>query len=293
MTRGHGPRSRASAAATPSPSGGAAHRAATRVVDLLELLTTSREGLALRDLSAATMTPKSSLLPLLRTLSARGYLEQGRGGEYRLGPKVLALGAAMPGRRELTEVARPALVALMQRTRETVFLGTLSTDGVATVYVDKVESEQIIRYAAGVGDRRPLHAASSGLVILAFLPPERREEILRVLRLERYTDRTIATLPALRAELEKIRTTGVCVSSDALVPGASGVSAPIFDRRGDVVGACVVAGPTDRIRRRGRQLAAETKATARAISQLLGYSAPKRRALVGAPPRRPSQSRVR
>jgi len=250
------------------------HRAANRVVDILELVAGSRDGLALREVSAELEAPKSSLLPLLRALTARGYLEQDRAGAYRLGPRALGLGAGSPAQRELGDLARPALAELMRRTGETVFLGTLASDRGAVVYVDKVESAQIIRYAAGVGDRRPLHATSLGKAILAFLPAAEREEILHGLPLDRHTERTVTTLGALRASLDETRRAGVSVSVDELVRGASGVAAPILDRTGRVVGACSIGGPTDRMRSRLRQLATEVKATARAVSALLGYRAP-------------------
>jgi IclR family acetate operon transcriptional repressor len=249
----------------------AGHRAANRVVDILELLAASPDGLALRDVSAQLEAPKSSLLPLLRALTARGYLAQGRAGEYRLGRRLLDLGASAPADEALVDVARPALLELMRRTGETVFLGTLSADRSVVVYVDKVESGHIIRYAGGVGDRRPLHATSIGKAILAFLADEEREEILRSLSLARHTERTVTSLPALRATLEEIRRAGVCVTVDELVPGASGIAAPIFDRRGRVAGACAIGGPTDRVRPSLRMLAAEVKATARALSERLGH----------------------
>ena len=247
------------------------HRAANRVVDILELLAASRDGMALREVSAQLEAPKSSLLPLLRALTARGYLEQARTGEYRLGPRALELGAGSAARLELADLARPALAELMRRTGETVFLGTLAADGVSVVYIDKVESDQIIRYSAGVGDRRPLHATSTGKAILAFLPAAQREALLDTLPLARHTDRTVTSLTALRGSLEETRRTGVCVSLDEMVRGASGVAAPIFDRHGQVAGACTIGGPTDRVRPRLRQLAAEVKETARRISSLLGH----------------------
>ncbi len=250
------------------------HRAANRVVDILELVAGSRDGLALREVSAELEAPKSSLLPLLRALTARGYLEQDRVGAYRLGPRALGLGAGSSAQRELGDLARPALAELMRRTGETVFLGTLASDRRAVVYVDKVESPQIIRYAAGVGDRRPLHATSLGKAILAFLPADEREEIVRALPLDRHTDRTVTTATALRASLEETRRAGVSVSVDELVRGASGVAAPIMDRAGRVVGACSIGGPTDRMRSHLRQLATEVKTTARAVSALLGHRAP-------------------
>jgi DNA-binding IclR family transcriptional regulator len=256
---------------TPVRSHSIGHRAANRVVDILELLAASRDGMALREVSAQLEAPKSSLLPLLRALTARGYLEQARTGEYRLGPQALELGAASAARLELADLARPALAELMRRTGETVFLGTLAADGVSVVYIDKVESDQIIRYSAGVGDRRPLHATSTGKAILAFLPAEQREALLDTLPLARHTDRTVTSLAALRGSLEETRRTGVCVSLDEMVRGASGVAAPIFDRHGRVAGACTIGGPTDRVRPRLRQLAAEVKETARRISSLLGH----------------------
>jgi IclR family acetate operon transcriptional repressor len=249
------------------------HRAANRVVDILELVARSRAGLALREVSGQLEAPKSSLLPLLRALTARGYLDQAPTGAYRLGRKALELGDGSPAHPELPDVARPALVDLMRRTGETVFLGAMASDHGSVVYVDRVESEQIIRYAAGVGDRRPLHATSTGKTLLAFLPDDEREQILKSLALVRHTERTVTSLAALRASLEEIRRAGVCVSVDEMVRGASGLAAPIFDRHGRVVAACSVAGPTDRLRPQLRQFAVEVKATARAISALLGHRA--------------------
>ena len=247
------------------------HRAANRVVDILELLAKSRAGLALREVSAELEAPKSSLLPLLRALTARRYIEQGRAGEYRLGPMARELGNGAPAQRELPDLARPALMELMRHTGETVFLATLTTDRSAVVYIDKVETEHIIRYAAGVGDRRPIHATSTGKAIVAFLPLAEREEILRSVPLTRHTDRTVTTVAALRASLDDIRRAGVCVSVDEVMRGVSGIAAPVFDRHGHVVGACAIGAPSDRVRPQLRQLATEVKATARAISALLGH----------------------
>ncbi len=249
------------------------HRATDRVIDILELTAANRDGLLLKDLALGVETPKSSLLPLLRTLSARGYLEQGRGGAYRLGPRALELAARSSGRRELVEAARPALDALMRKTGESAFLTTLADDAAAVVFIDVVETDHVIRYTVNVGQRSPLHASANGKAILAVLPPAVRESTLRALPLKRYTERTITSMPALRAALDEIRAQGVAISIDEIVRGASGVAAPIYDREGGVAGACAVGGPTDRIKPRTRALAADVKATARAISALLGHDA--------------------
>src|SRR5207247_1552707 len=171
----------------------------------------------------------------------------------------------------LAGLSRPVVVDLMRRTGETGFLGTLCSDRASIVYVDKVESDHVIRYAGGVGDRRPLHATSSGKVILAFLSPDEREQVLQSLSLARHTERTVTSRPALRASLEAIRRAGVCVTTDELVSGASGIAAPVFDRYGRVAGACAIGGPTDRVGPRTRTLATEVAATARTLSARLGH----------------------
>jgi DNA-binding IclR family transcriptional regulator len=171
----------------------------------------------------------------------------------------------------------------MRRTEETVFISVLSSDRASVVYVDRVESDHIIRYAGGVGDRRPLHATSSGKAILAFLPVEEREEVLRSLSLSRHTERTVTSLAALRGSLDEIRRAGVCVTVDELVAGASGIAAPVFDRYGRVAGACAIGGPTERVRPRLKMLATEVKATARALSARLGYREPTKNKSGGKP----------
>src|SRR5262245_64926808 len=119
---GNGTRHRRAPSRWVDPARAARHRATDRVIDILELAAASRDGLALKDVSRRVETPKSSLLPLLRTLTARGYLEQGRSGEYRLGPKAAELGTRARTGRDLAELAHPALEALMRQTGETVFL---------------------------------------------------------------------------------------------------------------------------------------------------------------------------
>jgi DNA-binding IclR family transcriptional regulator len=256
-----------------APVNGTRHRATDRVIDILELTAANRDGVTLKDLALGVETPKSSLLPLLRTLAARGYLEQGRGGAYRLGPRAVELAARSSGRRELLETARPALDALRRKTGESAFLTTLADDAAAVVFIEVVETDHLIRYTVNVGQRSPLHASANGKAILAVLPASERESALRALSLKRYTERTITTVPALRAALDEIRAQGVAISIDEIVRGASGVAAPVYDRDGRVAGACAVGGPTDRIRPRTRALAAEVRAAARSISALLGHDA--------------------
>jgi IclR family acetate operon transcriptional repressor len=247
------------------------HRTASRVLDILEDLAESPQGRALRDLSSDLKAPKSSLLPLLRTLVNRNYITHDDAGIYRLGSKLIELGMGSIAELDVREIAHPALVDLSKRTGEAVMLATLASDSLAIMYVDKVESIHRIRYAAGVGERRPLHSTSSGKVLLAFMPMAQRNAVIKAIKLIRYTDETVSTKAELRAELETVRKEGVCVNIDQAVVGRCAIAAPIFDHHGNAVAACVLGAPKERIKNNLSGLISEVKATALAISKLLGH----------------------
>ncbi|UUX97372.1 helix-turn-helix domain-containing protein [Aquabacterium sp. J223] len=81
--------------------------ALTRVLHLLRLLAERPGGLSLAPLSAALDAPKTSVLSLLRGLTARGYLQRSD-GVYRLGPESLSLGALLVSARQPAAPARRA-----------------------------------------------------------------------------------------------------------------------------------------------------------------------------------------
>lgn len=249
------------------------HRTAHRVLDILEVLADAQgQGdYALRDLSAALNAPKSSILPLLRTLTGRGYITRDAIGNYRLGPKALELGMDSLSRLDLREIARPALLDLAGRTGESTILATLTGDKKSVIYIDKVESRHRIRAAAAIGELRPLHSTASGKVLLAFMPPTERDAILADLKLVRYTPATVTSKPQLRAELERIRTEGVSVNIDQSILGHCAIAAPILDHQSMAVAAFVLSVPTERGQDKLPWLTEEVKAAARSISILIGY----------------------
>ena len=81
--------------------------ALTRVLHLLRLLADRPGGLSLAQLSAALEAPKTSVLSLLRGLTAHCYLQR-RDGLYRLGPKSLTLGAQLVAVRQSDAPERAA-----------------------------------------------------------------------------------------------------------------------------------------------------------------------------------------
>jgi DNA-binding IclR family transcriptional regulator len=65
---------------------------------------------------------------------------------------------------------------------------------------------------------------------------------------QQFTARTLTTLPAIEAELARVRAQGYAEDLDEFVDGVSCVAAPVFDGRGAVYGALAVSLPTLRYR---------------------------------------------
>lgn len=244
------------------------------MLDIIELLSHATQGLSLTDLSQELHAAKSSLFPLLKTLANRSYVSCDTEGKYRITNRVFELGLRSVGERDLREVARPALKLLSKRTGEGVLLAVLASDKAAVLYVDKVEGEHRIRYTAGLGERRPLHATSAGKVMLALMPEDERDAVLASLKLVKFTEHTLSTRKALLAELAKVRAEGVSINIDQSEVGRCGVAAPVFDHRGEVVAAVALGAPRERALKALSTLVDEVRTTARTLSKMLGYQTP-------------------
>jgi IclR family transcriptional regulator, acetate operon repressor len=161
----------------------------------------------------------------------------------------------------LVAVAQPFLERLGQATGETINLGVASHGLVEQIA--QVDSTFLIGGTNWVGMSVPMACSALGKVLLAYgtaqLPPG---------PLERRTDKTITTEPALRADLASVRARGYAVTDEELEPGLVAVAAPIYGYDGTVVAALSVSAPASRMTR--DELAA---AAARCVEEAAGLSA--------------------
>jgi DNA-binding IclR family transcriptional regulator len=98
-----------------------------------------------------------------------------------------------------------------------------------------------------IGSSNPVHCTSVGKAILAFLPEERVGEILKRVKFERFTQRTIGSADALRTEIEKTRRRGYAVDDEEYEEGLRCIAVPLLDAQRFPVGAVSVSGPSFRV----------------------------------------------
>ena len=205
---------------------------------------------------------RSTAWRILATLEDEGLVERDPAtGRYVVGHALDAL-AAGAGHEPLVRRAHPHLRALADACAETASLAV--PRALQLVYVDQLEAPHVMA-ANWLGRPTPLHATSTGKAFLAWLGAEEVGAALPG-RLARFTDTTITTRAARRAELAFVRERGYAVSRGELEPALWGVSAPVLDGV-RAVAIVSVWGTEGRIRARGLDaLGARTSATADEIA---------------------------
>jgi DNA-binding IclR family transcriptional regulator len=220
-------------------------RSAMRLVALFEALAKSEEGLSLAELSTTVSAPKSSLLGILRSMVALGYMEHGH-ALYRLGPKSFRLAADILAVRRFPNLVRPILQGLAAKSGETVFLVVLDQVARRMTYADIIDSPNPVRYTVPTGTTRPLYVSAGGQLLLAHQEPAWIEAYIGATALEPLTPRTVTDPDQLRERLAAIRRDGFAISLGETVPGAAGLAAPIFNADGSVTAGLLIGAPIDR-----------------------------------------------
>src|SRR6266568_4945924 len=148
--------------------------ALARGLDVIRAFQPRRPVMSLAGVAAAADLARPTARRILLTLTELGYVRAVDGG-FELTPRVLELGMSYVLSRNLWDVARPHMEALVARTRESSSIAQL--DGSDIVYVARVAVPKIIALAVTIGTRFPAMQTSLGKVLLAALGPGEAERV--------------------------------------------------------------------------------------------------------------------
>lgn len=261
----------------PKPEG-ASVKSLGRALSLLDILAENGSECSLGEIAHVSKLPPSTVHRLLGSLQQRGFVVQNKiTSNYTLGENLILLGRKAERQRDVRNLARPYLERLAGETKETVNLTTLM--GNSVMQLDHMDSPNILKVTWDARQRFPVHASASGKVFLAFLSDDERAQVLKSIKLEPFTKRTIVDAKKSRAELELIHRRGYAIDDAEREEGVRCIAAPIFNARGRVIAAVSVSGPSLRLSLAKLEALAESVlATAAEISTSLGYVIEKERA---------------
>jgi DNA-binding IclR family transcriptional regulator len=180
-----------------------------RGLQVLRVLADKPDGLSVIELAAELETHRPVIYRLLGSLEKQRLVARVAGNRFTLGLGLVELASAV--RPELQEVATRELRGLAEEVHATTALTVRDRNEAVVVAVIEPRSTNMhIAYRPGL--RHPIGVAASGIAILAGGPP----------------------LPRERKAVATARERGYAVSTGELLPGATGVAAPILVPRRDV-----------------------------------------------------------
>lgn len=212
-----------------------------RALQLVELLAAEKREMSLTEIAQKAGWPKSTVHGLLSTLRDFHYVEQSaETGRYRLGVRLFELGNVVAGSWDVRAAAKPAMQRLSAQLGETVQLG--AEDKGEVLYLEKIESTQLMRIVSETGARLPMHCSGLGKVLLAYKTPAEVKWIVSQKGLPALTAQTITSMDRLERELAEIRRRGYGFDNGEIMDGLRCVAAPIYDGNGRVRYALSISG---------------------------------------------------
>lgn len=194
------------------------------------LATAFRRGdtaLTLSELAERTRLYKSTVLRLLASLIHAKLVQRFDDGRYGLGSEVARLHAVYAASFSIDRVVMPVLRDLVDATGESAAYHVPQGDARLCLY--RVDSPHPIRDHIKAGDLLPMNRGAGGRVLMAFKQP----------------------LPkglgaADKNLLARIRSDGFFCGVGDRASGVGGISAPVFNRDGVLVGAVTLTMPAHR-----------------------------------------------
>lgn len=245
-----------------------------KALHLLSFFTVSQPEWGLSDLARTSGHDKATVLRLLNSLMAGGFVEKDVAAKtFRLGAAVLRLARIREASYPFLSLVKSPADSLSCQIQETVHVCLPEKDALATVYV--VEPQRATRVYVDPSQPLPYHATGSGLAFLAFAESDVLDITFSRIDFRAHTEHTITSKSALTDRLSQIRSAGYAVSSGSFELETFGIASPIFDASGyaaaTVAAACIASRITPELETR---VAAAVTGTAIEITRALGVEPP-------------------
>jgi len=199
---------------------------ADRVLEILALFTATRPAWSAMEAARELKLSRASAYRYFARLEGAGFIEPVAGHRYTLGPRIVELDRQIRLADPLVQASVDEMQKLARETGGIALLCRLHKDRVLCIHQERgPRAPRFVSYERGRA--MPLHRGATSKVILAFLPPQDREQL------------------AARVDakaLERIRRERICVAYGEVDPDACGIAVPL-EERSRVVGSLSVVLP--------------------------------------------------
>jgi IclR family transcriptional regulator, pca regulon regulatory protein len=201
---------------------------------VIEAFSVQRPRLAIADVSQSTGLDRATSRRCLLTLTSLGYANYD-GKYFSLTPRVLRLGTACLGAMLLPNVVQPWLDRLSDEIDQSTSVSIL--DDWEIVYVARAAQQRVMSISLMPGSRLPASNASMGRVLLATLPDDELQKLLKAHPPQKQTQYSITDIDILMDVIRKVRVTGYAIADQEIEIGLRSIAVPLYDSKGRIVAA--------------------------------------------------------
>jgi len=195
-----------------------------RGLQLITAFGPTAQALTLSDLAREVDLPRATVRRSLRTLAYLGYVKI-EGRLFSLTPHVLQLAAAYLGASPAASVLQPCCERLAAEFGDTFSVAAL--DAESAVMVAYATPRRMYMDAPGIGLRLPAYCSAVGRVLLGGLPENERESLLKRIRPQAITPRTVTDKATLRKILAQVAADGFAIAEEEAEVGFRSLAVPV------------------------------------------------------------------
>ncbi|MFC7555086.1 IclR family transcriptional regulator [Pseudoroseomonas wenyumeiae] len=189
-----------------------------RALALLRAFREEDEPLGLAEISRRVGLNMTTALRLLQTLESHAFIQRLPNGGYLLGPTVLQLGDIFRRSLRLDNHVPPALERLRQESDESATFFVREHEQRRCVF--RLDSPQIVRDYARIGEVQPVRRGAHGHALTAFEGPEPSPALPVVTRGERHPELAAIAAPVLGPSGQVVGSIGISVPLYRFTPEA-------------------------------------------------------------------------
>jgi len=216
------------------------HRPTSRVLDILELLASSNEGHTLTEIAVAIDAPKSTILPIIRTLCHRKFISLNKmTSRYSISINAFVIGSSYLEDLNVLTIIKDEMQLIVNKCLETCQMGILVKGDV--LYIAKIDSPEPIRLVSFAGKKIPAYCTALGKALLSRHSPQQLHQLYPQ-GLQAFTPQTITDFSILYTNLCQICVSNIATESEEITNNVQCLAVPLC-KDNQVIAAISVSVP--------------------------------------------------
>ncbi|MFW2176243.1 MULTISPECIES: IclR family transcriptional regulator [unclassified Moraxella] len=217
----------------------------TRVLQIIEAVSSANRPLTPLDLSEMLEIPKPTMHRLIQQLQEEGFVRVDLNGTIVPASRTRHMAIHL-WQSEQNAVQRYAILqGLVDKIGETC--GVAVPYNLKMVYTDRVPTLNPLQVYMPVDSEAPIWCTATGKLYLSTLPADERRATVNQLSLSKRTANSFDNADKLNRELDKIAESGVGVDNEELIDKMVAIAVPICDKEGRYIASLYAHSPVFRL----------------------------------------------